>query len=297
VGTEVKNTGGKGMETPLSFVYRTIDASDAEITGWSAVYNPDANTIAVSYSILSGQDTWEAFYTVNNGVRQQTNIVKDAAAGTFTISGVPRLDTGGVREGRPVSGVLAYRIYLEMKSGNEHIGAAGPVTIWNIGTPGVEDSGMRVSNTHPAVEISTQAELAAIPGGYDSIGNTYVLLNDIDLTGTWRPIGARTGGRFSGKFYGNGHRISINNIEAVADMGLFGVVAHNSTFSFTDNGNGTVRDLTVQYNHVESAGPTSPVTEFCFGGIAGQALFDARFENVQLLGSVKLCGSGFTAYA
>jgi hypothetical protein len=139
---------------------------------------------------------------------------------------------------------------------------------------------MIVSKTDPAEEIRTQAQLADIPVGSASSGKTYVWVNDITLTGAWTPIGTETD-PFQGKFYGNGHKISIANITEAADMGLFGVVD-----------GGTVRDLTVQYGGAS----VDPADAFRFGGIAGTVQGRAHFENVQVLGSVTLGGSGNIAY-
>jgi hypothetical protein len=197
--------------------------------------------------------------------------------------------------------VYTYEISLRARSASA---SSDPVTfkIWNIGTPsraGDPARGMNVvmsvdenENNIPE-EIRNQEELAAILTGSAFRGKTYVLVNDIALTGTWTPIGTDDY-PFQGKFYGNGHRISIDGIAAVtvedywhrpmAVMGLFGAVA-----------GGTVRDLTVQYNDVVSLDPGT-VDEFRFGGITGRAWSDARFENVQVLGSVTLGGSDCTAY-
>jgi hypothetical protein len=89
---------------------------------------------------------------------------------------------------------------------------------------------------------------------------------------------------FTGKFYGNGHTVTVNGVNTAADMGLFGTV----------NG-ALVRDLTVQYYNVDVTGPDDEVS---FGGIAGTATGEARIENVLVKGSLTFnVSSANTAYA
>jgi hypothetical protein len=159
------------------------------------------------------------------------------------------------------------------------------IKIWNI-------PGMSVSQINPAIEV-TNSTTDADPSDWTiGLGNiipalyngTLVLIEDVPLTGTWTPIGDSTNA-FTGKFYGNGHTVSINNITATDDMGLFGMVS-----------GGVVRDLTVVYDGNPSA-LSGPAATARFGGVAGNVTGPALLENVQVEGAATFNINGTnTAY-
>lgn len=76
--------------------------------------------------------------------------------------------------------------------------------------------------TETIIYISNETDLKNI---ILDLSATYVLNNDITLTGTWTPLGT-TSTPFSGRFDGKGHTISGLNLTATstAGTGLFGVV-------------------------------------------------------------------------
>jgi hypothetical protein len=157
----------------------------------------------------------------------------------------------------------------------------------NVSAP--QPTGLSVEYSNRAAMIGNLADLVAframVNRGDPHTGKEYILTADILNITNWTPIVTDTH-PFRGAFNGNGHRISIDSIAEAADMGLFGVVG-------AGNGEGTVRDLTVQYG----GAIVTPTGAFRFGGIAGTAQGSAVFENVQVLGSVTTGGSGSTAYA
>jgi hypothetical protein len=233
------------------------------VTVWSADYSNTANTVTVYWTTPSIMDGVEL--SVNGGGAQH---IIGTGAQTRTISGVPKINASGVLSGQGVTSVTGYTVTL---TAYNTYGRAAPATvkIWNI-------PGMSVSNSAPAIEISDNENDNDDSDGTISLKNMaagsankkYVLVNDIDLTGSWTPKGT-SASAFTGTFYGNGHTIKIGNITAAADMGLFGVVS-----------GGTVRDLTVEY-----AGSVNGSGETRFGGIAGTASGAARFENVTVQGA------------
>ncbi|MDR0623656.1 MAG: hypothetical protein LBG10_04435, partial [Treponema sp.] len=237
VGTGITSAlSANGMAGAVSFSYRTRSSSAANIDSWTASYDPDANTITVGYTDSQGTaDRREAWYSVNGGPVVRTGIEKDEENKRFIIRNVPRLDTEGVRDGMPAGNTAGYRIYLDLYTGGEITGTAGPVNIWNFGTPGISGSGMSVSSYYPAEEISAQEQLAAME--LNNADKKYVLANDITLAEGWTPIGTDTE-PFQGKFYGNGHRITVTG----GTGGIFGK---------TD---GLIRDLTVHYTGAVSGG-------------------------------------------
>lgn len=73
--------------------------------------------------------------------------------------------------------------------------------------------------------ITTADELKAIS---DNLDGSYVLENDITLSGDWSPLGMNDGSRFTGCFDGNGHNIKGLNVNepsgSYQGCGLFGYV-------------------------------------------------------------------------
>ena len=73
--------------------------------------------------------------------------------------------------------------------------------------------------------ITNAEELKAIS---NDLGGSYVLENDITLSGDWSPLGMNPGSRFTGCFDGNGHSIKGLNVNepshSYQGYGLFGYV-------------------------------------------------------------------------
>jgi hypothetical protein len=265
VGTGVKSglSGIKGMKEPYSFSYR-IEASPTSITSvWSATYTPGKIT---GTHTQSGGESRTAYYSVDGGMQQ--NLTLDG--NNFEIPNVPALSDTGVTNGNPVGNVHEYRIFIYVYAGGEVV-KDDIFKIWNI-------PDMSVNQDNLAVEIDTQAKLAAILTGTANAGKNYVLTQDITLTG-WTPIGTSTSA-FQGKFYGNGHTVTVNSLVTAADTGLFGVVS----------GSGLVRDISVAYNNV-TVPYQGGVDGNRFGGIA-VSITGGEIRNVLVIGEYACSANG-----
>jgi hypothetical protein len=202
------STADEGWITMGTIVYYTPFYSP--VTDWSANYSDTANRITVTWTTPAGMTGVEL--SVNGGGASQ---IIGTGSKNHTINGVPKIDVSGVLSGQSVTGVTGYTITLTAYNA---YGKADLTTvkIWNI-------PGMSVSNSYPAEEISTRAQLAAMVTG--DAAKKYVLTDNITLTGTWTPRGTGSGtNAFQGKFYGNGHMISGLKPATVNYTGLFGYV-------------------------------------------------------------------------
>jgi hypothetical protein len=262
------NTADEGWITMGTIVYYTPTYSP--VTTWGANYSDTANSITVTWTTPANMAGVEL--SVNGGGAQQ---MTGTGEKNYTITGVPKIDASGVRSGQSVTGVTGYTVTLTAYNA---YGKAAPVTvkIWNI-------PGMSVSNTSPAEEISTQAQLAAM--ALNNANKKYVLMNDITLTGTWTPIGPGSGvNAFTGKFYGNGHTIRGVIPDTATHMGLFGYVT-----------SAEIRDLCVEYTGSISTPSGYPYV----GGIVGRAYgsvrdsvkVSAKILNCLSKGNLKITGS------
>ena len=254
----IQNTDGKPIDGVYTFSWKTRDGF---ITSWNAeyIYTENVNSGSIKVDCTKeGVNDVKTYYRLNSGSKILFN---------ERINNIPGPDASGVREGRSVSGIREYEIFIEMYDGNNTAIESAYFKIWNI-------PGMKVSNDSPAMEIRTQAELAGMTVGDQNV--QYVLANDIAVD-DWTPVGTdNRANDFQGNLYGNGHTVTINNFtldSTTTNMGLFGVVS-----------DGTVRDLTVGYNSV-LANITDSVR---FGGIAGIATGKAQFLNVLVKGSCTL---------
>jgi hypothetical protein len=236
------------------------DAVFSPITVWNASYNEGANTITVNWTnpTEADFDHTELVYSVNGGNETRVSIAKPG--NSYTFSGVPHISTANLL----TTNISGYTVKLEahsLSSGK----APAVVKLWNI-------PGMSVSDTAPAEEIRTQAELAAMVTG--SANKKYVLINDITLSGIWTPKGTGSDA-FTGKFYGNGHKITFG---AGADLGGS---AHRGLFGYT-SGAAEIRDLEVFYTNTAASGSAGIYA----GGIAGYAVGTSILRNCVTGGSL-----------
>jgi hypothetical protein len=232
VGPGIYNAAGTPMSKAEVFSFSTSPGNaDGGIGTWNASYN--GNSITVNWT-TNGSVIVEARYRVNQG---GDNSLSGGSPGT--IYGVNPADDSGVREGRGVSGIVEYEVFLDLyiEGIKSNMGSVS-FKIWNI-------PGMSVAHNNLLKEIDTAEELAAIALG---LGGQYVLANDIDISDTWTPLGSASflctpddyngiyeieigdgSEAFKGKLYGNGHKISINSDLNTGDggdavfTGLFGV--------------------------------------------------------------------------
>lgn len=290
LGENIKSPGGdRGLkETVLQ--YRTV-LTENIIDSWKALYNEVNERIEIYWELPPNTDnnTTVIRYRENNS--DFRTLILEESVTSFTIDAVKPNDKN-VRDGIASSGFNSYTITLTLDEEPTQI------VIWNV--PGMElrqnwKSELDNINNITLTEISTADELKLLSenvnsGNNLSLNKVYVLTRSIVLN-NWVPIGT-TEQPFQGKFYGNGHTVTIRSINAVSDIGLFGV-AGNTT---PDTDNTIIRDLTVLYETTNGESVTiNPETAFRFGGIVGRTQGNARLENVLVNGAVTLGGSGFTA--
>jgi hypothetical protein len=291
VGPSIRNAQGETMSAPEVFYYKvtTLARVDAKITGWKAEYNESAGNIAVTCSIAgtdSGSAVINASYRMNQGGDASFTLSGNGTTNNFsgTIGGVTKIDTSGVRGGGNVSGIREYDIAMDLSAGGYVTGSA-VIKIWNI-------PGMSVSNTNPAIEITSASgdtdpsdgtlSLQAMAVG-DST-KQYVLAQDITLSVAWIPVGTSSTA-FQGKFYGNGHTVTFDTGSSFANVaytGLFGYVS----------GSAIIRDLSVNYAVNLTAG-TSATN---MGGVTGRIGGNAVIRNTIVTGrtlSISTSSSSF----
>ncbi|GBU28414.1 hypothetical protein R84B8_01972 [Treponema sp. R8-4-B8] len=238
------DTMGNESSPVSAGVIRQISGSPIPVTDLAAAVNAAGDSVTVTWSTPAGM-TGARLY-VNNELK------------TSPVS-VQKINADNVRNGQAVSNVQKYEIKIIAYNA---AGDAAPVTlsVWNI-------PGMSVSQTDPAVELVqdnfTTATLNA------NLSRTLVLTSDVSVS-DWTPTGT-----FTGKFYGNGHTVSISGLTVPAtgpaNIGLFGEVSGETA---------VVRDLTVRYS-----GDVTRSGETHFGGIAGIMSGTARLENTLVLGN------------
>jgi len=222
-------------------IIRKIDTTVSPVTDLTAVCNADVNQITVSWRTPAVMTDLDVFV---NGVRQ--NPVRLSENCSLNIP-VPSINTFGITSGQSVSGVTRYDISIRAYN------AAGSdterrLTIWNI-------PDMRVTETN-TVQLNNSNIMTALTANNT---NNFVLTEDIILA-SWTPLS-----NFTGKFYGNGHTIQINNLGGTAaDRGFFGTV-----------NNAEIRDLRIEYGDFSISGSVSN-----FGGITGVADGNTRIRNV-----------------
>ncbi|GBU29455.1 hypothetical protein R84B8_03020 [Treponema sp. R8-4-B8] len=244
-------SGWSGSLGSLTYNTSTVTA----VSSWSAEYRDgtnattaNRNTVYVSWTNPANIQSVEI--AVDGVVKQ------NSATNNYTISSVPAINDSGVRSGQAVSNVTGYTITL---TAVYSYGRATTVTfkIWNIPDPTTTSKGMTVNNSNQAVELTSANFSTTLAAD----GRTYVLTQNVDL-GTWTPPGT-----FTGKFYGNGHTVTISGIGGTAaDRGLFGIA-----------NNAVIRDLTVIYNNPPAI--TGAASTTSIGGIAGQATGNTAIIN------------------
>ncbi|MCL2516953.1 MAG: MAC/perforin domain-containing protein, partial [Oscillospiraceae bacterium] len=105
--------------------------------------------------------------------------------------------------------------------------------IGNLPPPSINENTIRITN---------QTELDAVR---NNLSGTYILMNDITLSGNWEPIGSATA-PFTGTFIGNGYTVSnVSIVSGNTTPGLFGI------------NRGTIESLAVVYNNVNGHRPSS----------------------------------------
>jgi len=260
-----------------------IDAAPVPVTKLEAVVNGDGNRITIRWKTEQNDknNMTGARVFINNEEQTPESGVGDR---TRYIN-CPIIDTSVVRKGQVVNNVHRYDIRV---TGYNIAGNAEPMelSIWNIPDMNVTQTDLTTTNT----EYLTQANIADKLKAAGSYGKNFMLTEDVTLT-SWEPVGTGTidpndpniiATAFQGKFYGNGHTITINSMNTAANMGLFGTVQRAE-----------IRDLRVEYAMTADGNGN-------FGGIAGE-VFNlplttgtqyTYIRNVIVDGSLTINGSG-----
>jgi hypothetical protein len=261
-----KDSLGNETEKESGIGVACVEGTTNEIHTYDATVNTAGTSIYVTWTNPTdppdppeGFDHIEASYRINGGASVPVTLA--ATATSFAIATAP-ITTSGVLSGTAVGNVNEYEITLESHSITDKKWQT--FKVWNI-------PGMSVNQDNLAVEISTQAELAAI-SAETSAGKTYVLTADIPLSGTWTPIGSTSS--FQGKFYGNGRTIS--NVNAAG-----GTTYYRGLFGYTNNA--IIRDLTVTH----TTNITTAATIFA-GGLVGYAAGNTALGNIITRGSFEV---------
>jgi hypothetical protein len=269
LGPNIKNSQGDFMNSPEVIYYKVSEqtVSDARIAGWTASYNNSNEEISISYT-LSGNTASSArataYYQMNQGSNQTIELPLTGTTRSGTISRI-----SGVTEGVTTGNIREYRVVMEL-SVDGSLADRVEFKIWNF-------PGMSVSKTNPAIEVTSASgdndesdgtiSLSSI--AVNSPNKQYVLANDITVT-SHTPIGTGTAA-FTGKFYGNNHKITITGFANSQYTGLFG---------YTNNA--LIRDLSVVYDATIASNSTIQY----LGGIAGYAAGTTDIRNIITSGSL-----------
>ncbi|MCL2444291.1 MAG: hypothetical protein FWD13_12620 [Treponema sp.] len=270
------NISPEWIQTNYKVRYST--AARNQVTDLKAECNTVGNQITVSWVLpkdMSGarlyiNDRLEA--TANRPERDPEDTEEPEDIPQSRTFSVPRINASNVREGEAVSNVMRYSIKVEAFS----TVTADPVRldIWNIPE-------MSLTAANPAILIEEEAHLrpttsgGLIVLGTAGLNRSYVLTNSGIELNSHIPIGTNLA--FQGKFYGNGHIVTIRNITSAAETGLFGYIT-----------NGMVRDLTVDYKSATETTISIIGSGYLgFGGIAGRKQ-NAQLINVLVKGDVNV---------
>jgi len=185
----------------------------------------------------------------------------------------PKITDNGVRDGIAVSGVYGYKINV-ITHNIAGDATVGPIWIYNIPEMKTAETAItKEGKKYLPVRKITSANMSELTvTGSENIN--YVLTKDITLTSVWTSIGTGSGASaFQGKFYGNGHTITINSINALSYTGLFGYV-----------NDALIRDLKIVCNNITISANT---TIQYLGGIAAYAGGSTQITNIITSGSLK----------
>jgi len=229
----IRNAEGESMdEAGYTFSWKTSAVTNISLNSYTAAYADNSGSINVSWT-QSGADTVVTYYRLNKGsnIPLLTSAITDTnsvLANNAVITGVNALNDSGVREGRSVSGIEEYTVFIDLYA-QGIMESRTTFKIWNF-------PGMSVSNTNSAIEVDDLTKLAQLT--LNDANKQYVLAADIIIPTAWTPIG-NDSSPFKGKFYGNGRTITLNGgFNGDGDLGLFGYAE-----------DATIRDLTLVYNY------------------------------------------------
>jgi hypothetical protein len=202
--------------------------------------------------------------SVSGDIFESQNSFELTKTGSYSIPAVTQISTNNVLNGNAVTGVYGYEISVIAHNRYGDI-KTGPIWVYNI--PGmVTDTS--TTNTINTIRIESSNQLT-LTGTQLSNNTNIVLTSDITIAVNHIPIGT-----FSGKFYGNGHTVTISGMDTSSTvMGLFGIA-----------NNALIRDLTVAYGNTNVYKPGD--SDVFIGGITGQANNTTQISNCMVNGSL-----------
>jgi len=269
VGTGIKNLIGNSLTKTVEFPWKTGSFSNVTVEDWEAYY--DGDEISITWKLMNeneqAQIPVQLYYFQDSGPRQDA--VLEAEENKMHIRNVQPPNADGVRSGQPVTGIHRYDIYLELSgSGDTDNRIKGPLTIWNF-------PGMKVDQSNTIIIDSVNSGQLTMNSQTSGMVKNFVLMKDIVLeSGEWTPVGDSIV-PFGGKFYGNGHSITINGNFASSEYttGLFGYVK-----------DAEIRDLRIVYSAVTAAETSTS----CIGGLVGRADGNTTISNTIITGPGKV---------
>ncbi|MCL2443388.1 MAG: hypothetical protein FWD13_08005 [Treponema sp.] len=279
----IDRMGNKSETTDaiLGVIRKTTDAVPVAVTGLTAECTetgPQTNRITqitVRWTLPVGMDravlSMTGFDPIEKPRTAAGNILQ-----THTFSSnspdyfIPRINDSGIRDGLSVSNINRYDITVTAYNA---AGTSPAITrrIWNV-------PGMIASDTVTITEISSSEQLTI---NNEQLAGHYILTSNITVS-DHVPIGTAIN-PFTGRFFGNGHTITMQSFTNVTHTGLFGYVS-----------NAVIRDLTLAFD----ADPYSEELEdkiveiktndviTHFGGITGEATGTTQVRNIITRGSL-----------
>jgi hypothetical protein len=266
---------GLGIESGWSrigIIRYFTPAEYRKVENWNALY--DENTGTITVSAKNPQDMDGVEFSANGITWERRHSTDSEGNQIYTISNVPAIYSFPVLSGQPVGNICGYNVRIRAVNA---FGVSEPVEfkIWNI-------QGMKVDNGSQVIEITSAA------GSYNStdrtIGLSNITLNDTSaqyvLSGpvtlsSWTPRGTEAQ-PFTGKFYGNGQKITVSANYSGVTCGIFAFVK-----------DALIRDLFVEYTGSRTAN-----NSLYTGGIAGRASGETEIINCIVSGAA---GSGLSA--
>gem|GEM_PF-1909111 len=283
VGPDIFNTSDTPMAEAEIFSFTTSPATaSGNILTWEATYT--GTTIIVNWTEDSNVEVKGRYRIDGGGDNELLN---------NTIPNVSLPNFNNVRQGGEITGIREYEIFLDLYvEGIKSNAGSKQFKIWNIATPNLSGGGivsgseMAVSNTEPLIEVIDELSPYTETNQRKTIGfkniashslsAQYVVTNSFTVTGH-TPIDP-----FTGKFYGNGHTVTIQDFGSTgAYMGLFG-----------DTNNAVIRDFTLVYDsdtpalHNIVTIPANSNTQY-LGSVAGRIQGTTEISNIITRGSLE----------
>jgi len=200
-----------------------VSSASATVNNWLATINSAMNTYYGT--------TGKTYASVDNGVI--------SIDGGYVIGGLA--DALGIQTQSTTTGAKLTGSVAQYTEESKFI---GQVSSQNVPTDGVRVSSLtaptQLDNYNDIFYISDAADLQKLAefvnAGYNCAGKTFVLTNDIDMSGVanFTPIGSTSTNSFKGTFLGNGYE--IKNLKQSTSTGRVGLFAYINGATIKDLG-------------------------------------------------------------